>query len=271
MKIINLIEDTAGAPFCRFEHGLSFYIETEHRKILVDAGASDAFIYNAEQKGVDLRAVDAVVISHGHYDHTGGLFAFSKINPTAKIYINKNAVGEFYNLKSGTPKYIGMDKAVLSLPNVIFTEGDFRIDEGLSVFTCKERRFPLFRGNRTLTVKRGESFEQDEFDHEQYLVVSEGEKRVLISGCAHNGILNILEACHTCFGVEPTHVISGFHTALSEYTPEDDRLTEQTAKALKETDCLFYSGHCTGEHPLQIFKSILGERLTVLRSGDCII
>ncbi|WRK55771.1 MBL fold metallo-hydrolase [Coprobacillaceae bacterium CR2/5/TPMF4] len=89
MKIINLIEDTPGSSNCLYEHGLSFYIETKKHKILMDTGASDAFIKNATQLGIDLKQVDIVVLSHGHYDHSGGILSFVKINPNATIYIQK--------------------------------------------------------------------------------------------------------------------------------------------------------------------------------------
>ena len=78
MKIVNLIENTEGCSGCASEHGLSFYIETVKHKLLVDTGATDTFIRNAEILGVDLAAVDTVILSHGHYDHGGGLPAFVK-------------------------------------------------------------------------------------------------------------------------------------------------------------------------------------------------
>ena len=100
MKIVNLIEDTKGVNGCHHEHGLSFYIETENHKLLLDTGATDAFLDNAIVLGIDLKKVDTVIISHGHYDHTGGLLAFTAINPSAKIYIQKAACGEFYNYRN---------------------------------------------------------------------------------------------------------------------------------------------------------------------------
>ncbi len=268
MKLVNLIEDTPGESGCLFEHGLSFYIETAHHKVLLDTGATDAFLANAERKGIDLAAIDSVIISHGHYDHTGGLLAFAKRNPRAKIYIHKNATGAFYNLKNGQTKYIGMAPELAALGQVVFLDGGCRIDEELSIFTGVRGRRLWPRGNEVLKKKLGETFVQDEFDHEQYLVVSEGKKKVLLSGCAHNGILNILDAYRALYGGAPTHVISGFHTMKQAYTAEDDVIIEETARELAKTDTVFYSGHCTGEYPLQILKRSLGEQLVVLHSGD---
>ena len=115
MKIINLIEDTTADNGCLYEHGLSFYIETNHHKLLVDTGASDAFLKNAEKLGVDIKQVDTVILSHGHYDHSGGLLAFVKENPDAKIYIRDNAFGGFYHGKDENKRYIGVDKRIEKL------------------------------------------------------------------------------------------------------------------------------------------------------------
>ena len=96
MRVVCLIENTEGTAGCGIEHGLCLYVETEQHKLLLDTGASDLFIKNAEIKGVDLTEVDTVVISHGHSDHGGGLEAFSRINPNAKIYMQASAEGEYY-------------------------------------------------------------------------------------------------------------------------------------------------------------------------------
>lgn len=79
MKIVTLVENTAGNEKCIAEHGLSVYIETEKHKLLLDAGQTDAVVKNAEALGVDLSAVDTVILSHGHYDHSGGILPFSKL------------------------------------------------------------------------------------------------------------------------------------------------------------------------------------------------
>ncbi len=271
MRIINLIEDTEGKEGLLFEHGLCFYVEVGRRRILVDTGASDAFITNAKRLGIDLTAVDTAIISHGHYDHAGGVMAFAELNREAKIYIHKNAVGEFYNLKNGGTKYIGMDKRIVGLEQVCFVDGDFDIDGTVLVFSDVSGKRLLPRGNTVLRCKCGDGFPIDSFDHEQYAVICEGGRRVLISGCAHRGIVNILEAFRDRFGGVPTEVISGFHTVMTEYGDEDNAIIDATAKYLAALPTRFYSGHCTGEHALSRMKAIMGDKLTVLHSGDVII
>ena len=131
MRIINLIENTPGAPGCRYEHGLSFYVETDLHKLLVDTGASSGFLQNAELLGVDLRQVDSLFLSHGHYDHSGGIPAFAAVNPKAKIYMQKTAGMDYYAMDPEGPKYIGIDKEILNLKNLILLDGDLEVDQEL--------------------------------------------------------------------------------------------------------------------------------------------
>lgn len=269
MKIINLIEDTKGVETCLYEHGLSFYIETQNHRLLLDTGATDAFLYNAKELGIDLTKVDTVIISHGHYDHTGGLLSFAELNPNAKIYIQKTARGAFYNYRNCEEKYIGMDEKIAVLEQVTFLEGDYKIDDELSIFTGVTGRKLWPKGNEILKKKCGDEFVQDDFCHEQYLVISEGSENVLLSGCAHNGILNILDKYREIYGNEPTHVISGFHMMKkNEYTSEDTQMIEETACILYKMNTTFYTGHCTGEYPLEILKGILKDKLVAIHSGE---
>ena len=110
MKIVTLLENTAcDAGLCA-AHGLSLYIETPKHKILFDMGPDARFLDNAKKLGVDLSAVDIAVLSHGHYDHGGGLRAFCEINSQADIFIHTDAFGDFYAVEEGKePRYIGLD------------------------------------------------------------------------------------------------------------------------------------------------------------------
>lgn len=272
MKIVNLIENTKGGRDCLFEHGLSFYVETKRHRLLVDTGASDAFIRNAGRLGIDLKKVDTVVISHGHYDHAGGVLAFAKQNSAARIWIQRLAKEAYYHRNERMEKYIGMDPGVKELPQIEWVDGNRRIDDEIFLFggVCGRRLWPS--GNRELAVKRGEEFYQDEFFHEQYVVLEEAEKKVLISGCAHNGILNILDTFREICGRDPDVVISGFHMRKkSGYGKEDLELAENTALELKRLNTRFYTGHCTGEIPYQAMKNVMGEQLQYVHSGDEIL
>lgn len=291
MKIYVLMENTSAAEGFQAEHGLSLYAETARHRILADTGQSGHFLENAEKMGVDLTAVDTVVISHGHYDHAGGLLSFAAVNPQAEIYMQRSAAGSFYHGE----RYIGIDHEILKLPRLHLLDGDLKIDEELSVFTGITGRRLWPSGNRLLTEKvrssdvPGSASEvkcscvpdatgpgrcvdiQDSFTHEQCLVIKDAGKRVLLSGCAHNGILNILDRFREIYGTEPDAVISGFHMMKAgEYTPEEIHEIEETAKELAGYRTMFYTGHCTGQPAFERMLTLMPANLRAIRAGDVI-
>ncbi len=263
MKIVILMEDTCGEPCCEAEHGLSVYVETKRHKILMDTGASEKTLENAEKLGIDLKQVDIVVLSHGHYDHSGGMLAFCKLNKDAIIYMQRTAFGDYYHGE----RYIGMDKRIAGLPNIRMLAGDFSVDEEISLFTGITGRRHWPESNRSLTREKGGQRVQDEFVHEQCLVVQEGQK-LLVSGCAHNGILNILDSYREKYGGCPDIVVSGFHMGKKgDYTEQEARVIRQTAEELKKTKAVFYTGHCTGEKAIALMRPALGGQLTSIHCG----
>ena len=159
MRIINLIENTEGAGGCAFAHGLSFYVETEKHKRLLDLGPSEETLQNARQLGIDLAAVDTVILSHGHYDHSGGIIPFVAVNPSASIYMQATATGEYYaDDGEHAPvryRYIGIDKNIADLPQVKFLHGDMVIDDELELLTIKKRSHALPFTNKRLLVRVG--------------------------------------------------------------------------------------------------------------------
>ncbi|MBQ7955429.1 MAG: MBL fold metallo-hydrolase [Lachnospiraceae bacterium] len=270
MKIVNLMEDTAGAQGCTAEHGLSFYIETPKHKILVDAGATGQFADNAKNLGIDLRMVDIAVLSHGHYDHGNGLLRFRELS-SAPIYIRRGAEADLYHVKEDSVRYIGLPVEVKNLPQNVWVEGDIQIDEELSVFTGVKGRRCWPDGNRELMRRQGGDMVQDDFGHEQYLVISCEGENVLISGCAHNGILNILDCYRSLYGENPDKVVSGFHMMKKQgLTEEDKEEIRRTARELSEMDTMFFTGHCTGIEAYEIMKEIMGEKLRYIHCGEVI-
>ncbi len=257
MKITSLLENIAFSDKVKSEHGLSLYIETESHKILFDMGQTDLFYENASSLGIDLKNVDFAVLSHGHYDHGGGLKKFLEINCTAPIYINQYAFEPHYN---GTEKYIGLDVSLKDSERFIFTKDEFSISENLKLFSCnkKEKKYNL--GSFGLTSLENGEFIPDSFRHEQYLLIEECGKKVLISGCSHKGILDITD------WFEPDVLIGGFHFSK---LPLDDTLIS-FAKILDSHRTHFYTCHCTGTEQFDFMKSYM-KRLSYLSCGDSIL
>lgn len=265
MKIVILMEDTCKDPECCFEHGLSVYIETKRHKILLDTGATAAFMENAAKLDVPLEKVDTVILSHGHYDHSGGLLSFCEINSSARIFMQQTATEDYYH----GDRYIGIDKEIQKLPRVHFLQGDYVIDEELSLFTGITGRRFYPQSNLVLSKKVNGNKVQDLFEHEQCLVIRTPESTVLLSGCAHNGILNILDRYQELYHDMPDQVISGFHMMKkTDYTPEEMQTICDTAMELKRMKTKFYTGHCTGKKALDLMKPIMKEQLVEIHSGS---
>lgn len=266
MKLITLVENTPCREDCIAEHGLSLYVVTENHKLLLDAGQTDAVIKNAEALGVDLSAVDTVILSHGHYDHSGGIIPFSQINSTAQIIMQRPAAEPHFNGE----RYIGIDKAILGLPDVRFIDGDIRLDDELFLFSGITGRRCYPQGNRKLSRMENGVQVPDDFAHEQCLIITQNGKHFLLSGCAHNGILNILDRYRELFGTEPDFVISGFHMMKrdGEHTEEEKSVILETARELARLNTVFYSGHCTGIPAFELMKTVMGDKLRALHSGE---
>jgi 7,8-dihydropterin-6-yl-methyl-4-(beta-D-ribofuranosyl)aminobenzene 5'-phosphate synthase len=242
MKLITLIEDTTHGPL-KAEHGLCIYLETEHHKLLFDVGSSDLFLKNARACSVDIEQVDTVVISHGHEDHGGGLASFLSVNHHAKIYLQKEAFQKHYAKLPDGPSYIGLDPELMRHPQVVLLNGNKRLDDELELFTHVPGE--CYPTNKNLLK---EDFARDTFQHEQHLIIH-GEKTVLLMGCGHKGVLNILQSC-PC---KPDVVIGGFHL-FSPRTGE--MLPEETVRNLAHSlpKIIYYTGHCTGSQAFDLLK-----------------
>ena len=267
MRILTLMEDTTEDTRLFAEHGLSFLIETDAAKILFDTGASEKTCANARLLGKDLSALDAVVLSHGHYDHTGGLFGILAIDPSVSVYIREEAFGAFYHGE----KYIGSDRDVLHRANFvpIRDTGVKEIGKGVYLFSGAPLAVPMPRGNAELTVRTEDGDFPDPFLHEQYLWVTEGKTAALFTGCAHRGICNILLHSRNLFGRDPDLVFGGFHMAKKTSLTEKDLFDcRECAERLSAFSASFFTGHCTGEDAFCAMKPILGDRLSLLHTGS---
>lgn len=271
MKIVTLVENTTSSPDLRCKHGLSLYIETAGHKILFDLGPNGLFAENAKKLNVDLAKVDTVVISHGHKDHGGGLKTFLEINKTAKIYIRKQALAPHYIKVLGLPFGVGVDASVADESRFVFTDEITKIDEELMLFSGVSTEQFFSESNRVLFAKKQGKIVADTFDHEHNLLITENDKKVLVAGCSHAGIVNIQRKAEVVAGQKMSALIGGFHL----YNPptkkyESATFINEVAEELAKTEAVYYTGHCTGVKAYDRMKNTLGERLQYLSTGSII-
>ncbi len=284
MKIIALMENTTADPTLQCEHGLSLYIETGEHRILFDMGQTAAFADNAQKLGVDLAAVDLAVLSHGHYDHGGGIARFLEINKTAPLYVSGYAFEPHYN---GSAKYIGLDPALLEDSTVrrrfrfvgaeektlekgiISCDGSAAAQErpwvlapGVELYSCQDQTVYHAIDSAGLSVRQDGQLIPEDFRHEQYLLIHEGGKRVLLSGCSHRGILNILR------WFQPDILVGGFHFSKWDLNGEGRVRLDQAAALLSRQNGIYYTCHCTGLEQYVYLKKQMGDRLRYLSTGQ---
>ena len=268
IKIVVLLENTKESSKLKCKHGLSLHAETETHKILFDMGPNDLFLKNAEALGVDIADIDIAVISHGHIDHCGGLKYFLEKNRKAKIYIRPQAAEKHYVKVLGIPFYAGIDRSLLSQDRFVWTDDMHVIDNELILFSGVIGQFPLPKSDSNLYAKTDGKMVADDFCHEQNLMITSGNSRILLCGCAHTGIVNIVRRAEELIGSDLTAVIGGMH--LYEPTKkryESNKYIDGVADALSEIRSSYYTCHCTGEKAYERMKTCLSTRLTYLRTG----
>ncbi len=258
MKIHVLIENTRCREDLAEEHGLSLLIEACGQRILFDTGASAAFADNAEKMGVDLRTVDACVLSHGHYDHGGGLARFLQLNHHAPVWVSPHAFDPHFNANG---KYIGMPPQDYASSRIREVEADAHaLAPGVVLHRAQSMATPYAAEGAGMTaIVNGERV-PDDFRHEQYLLVEEHGQRILISGCSHRGVLNIATHFH------PDVLVGGFHFMKCNATTDAPRL-HAAAELLLSLPTCYYTGHCTGAVACGILKPLMGARLQVFSTG----
>jgi 7,8-dihydropterin-6-yl-methyl-4-(beta-D-ribofuranosyl)aminobenzene 5'-phosphate synthase len=272
MVIKALVENTSLSEKYKCEHGLSLFIETVGHKVLFDMGSSDLFYENARNMGVDIKDADIAVLSHGHFDHGGGLRTFLTLNQKAQVHIRLGAFDEHIAVKpDGETQNIGLDEGLKDSDRISFTRGYLQIDDGIELFSDVRRTKFLSLANKVLKTKVGEQFIEDDFVHEQNLILSENGKSVLFAGCAHSGIVNILERYGEIKGRMPDVVIGGFHlfNPLNGLT-EEDELLNKIGEYLKDTGSIYYTCHCTGLKAYETLKSIIGDKMRYLSAGSVV-
>ena len=261
MKITALVENQSNGRL-KGVHGLSLYIETPRHKILFDVGPDNTLFDNSRAQGVDLSLVDTVIISHGHYDHGGALARLLEINSTAKIYVQKKAFLKHYVKISLIKKDIGLDGKLMNHPQLVLLDGDFEIDEELKLFTVTGSPRCYSNANDTLYTDEG----PDRFLHEQSLMIL-GSDNVLVMGCGHTGIVNIMEKAAQ---YRPEVCVGGYHlfNPTTGKTAPDEVLAS-IAVELSGYNIRYHTCHCTGKKAFSYLSERVAE-MYYIACGDTI-
>ncbi|PAB58529.1 MBL fold metallo-hydrolase [Anaeromicrobium sediminis] len=270
MKITTLIENTLKKDSNLInEHGLSILIEVDNKKILFDTGASASFINNAKDLNIKLNDIDHILLSHGHYDHCGGLKSLlDEYNPDCTLNVHKdffkvcdkNYLNDennvFSNDTSEKYRYVGIDFDEnyinkKSTKTFLIDEDIYKLSDSVYVFSNFEKSINYEKTNENMKIKIGEEYVTDKFSEEIALGIDTPKGLLIIVGCSHVGILNTLTTIEKRTGKKIYGVIGGTHLVEAH----EDRILK-TIDYIKEknVDLIGFS-HCTGEKGVEMFKN----------------
>lgn len=259
VKITTLVEDTAQGEGLYAEHGISFWIEYGQRKVLFDTGQSGIVVKNAEILGIDLVQTEAIIISHGHYDHTGGLEPVLNLAKKARIYLHPGALNKKFSYSGNSSRFIGVSGGLKNIiesyaetNRVIWTKEPTQVFDGMFV-TGQVPRTNDFEVDDDGFFLDEQAKRTDVIADDQSLFFKTKNGLVVIFGCAHAGVVNILSYIAKIAGTDEIYaVMGGMHL-----------LGAGQAKLAKVIDNLerfnlrkIGPGHCTGtEAALELRKA----------------
>jgi len=268
-----LVNNSAAKNF-KAEHGLSIWIEFGGKRVLFDTGQSDMLLENAKILGIDLKVADAIVISHGHYDHTGGLKAVLDIAAKAALYIHPDALKLRYSQKEKTARMIGITDIVKQAVHnietsgrVVWTEMPAEVVPGLFV-TSRIHRNNDYEDTGGNFFDNQNCEKPDEFKDDQAVFFQTSRGIVVILGCAHSGVINTLDYITKMTNQKNVYAVAG---GMHLVNANSNRI-ERTIEALKRYDVRkIIPLHCTGQNGIERIQKAFGDKCILLNAGDKVI
>jgi len=274
VRVTVLVEDSARRRGLVAEHGLSLLVDVEADDlsscILLDTGSTpDTILKNADAMGVDLSRVDAIVISHGHYDHTGGLVGVLKrIGRRIPVVAHPKA----FDLKLAyrpVLRYMGgptMREVEEAGGVLVLAKGPVKLAEGV-VTTGEVERSTSFEGVEEFWTVADGIFVRDEMPDDQSLVIKGDEGVIVLTGCAHSGVVNTVIHAKSLMGVDRVKaVIGGFHLIGAS----EGRIRRTVEELRRLNPDLLAPCHCTGLKAVNAFMEAFGEKCRPPSTGDVI-
>jgi 7,8-dihydropterin-6-yl-methyl-4-(beta-D-ribofuranosyl)aminobenzene 5'-phosphate synthase len=257
VKITTLIENGQGEHLTlKTEHGLSFLIEKDNHSILFDTGQSSNFLFNAAELRLDISAVTHVVLSHGHYDHSGGLRSLVRVHTDFELLLGPGFFGEKYGVRNGSYEFLGnnFDENFLAAENISYRFVGNQLTEivdGVYVINGFARTHADERINPRLVLRRDSGFEPDLFEDEVLVAVDTPKGVIVILGCAHPGMKNMIDSVRTLLGRPVYAVLGGTHlveASLESLEKSIGYLSDETFQAVGVS-------HCSGRKAMDILEA----------------
>jgi len=268
VRVTVLVDDTSGGPGLPGEHGLALWVEAGPVRVLFDTGQGAVIEGNARRLGIPLKAADAVVLSHGHYDHTGGLGHVLDAAPRARVFAHPAAFQPKYARRGGrAARSIGMssssDGKVRRRPDgLIWTEGPTFICDGLAV-TGEIPRVTAFEDTGGPFFLDAKCRRIDPLIDDQAMFVESSQGTVVLLGCAHAGVINTLRYIQRLTDGRLIHAVVGGMHLVNASSQRRRRTIESLAKFRIQH---LLPAHCTGRAAVAELRAAFQER-----SRPCVV
>eukprot|EP00831_Metopus_contortus_P079432 TRINITY_DN7901_c0_g1_i2.p2 TRINITY_DN7901_c0_g1~~TRINITY_DN7901_c0_g1_i2.p2 ORF type:complete len:302 (-),score=49.19 TRINITY_DN7901_c0_g1_i2:85-990(-) len=274
LKITTLIENKIDDKNVLInEHGLSVYIEVDKIKILFDTGQSGDFIKNAEKLKINLNDLNYVLMSHGHYDHSGGFRKLlDSVNKSFKLIVGEGFFDKKYKyIENGNYKFNGnsFDDKLISENNIpikYIDEDVYELNEKILVFSNFERKNNYEKLNKKFYIKKDEKYINDNFSDEISLGIKHEKGLIVIVGCSHVGIVNILETIIKRTGMNIYAVIGGSHLVEADEVRLNNTMNYFREKNIE----MLRLSHCTGEKAVARLEEEFKEKFEYNNCGNVI-
>lgn len=273
MKIHILTDDRVKKRGILAEHGMSIFIEQENNNILFDTGQSDVYLKNAEVMGIDLNKTDFIVLSHGHYDHCGGLIHFPNTDNFPKIYAHEKAFANRYTLNIDAISYreIGIPWVLsdykLIEKSIVLNEKNLKIAPGITLCSEIPSTEAFEEVPKGFYINDKNNMTLDMMRDEQMLIIERDKGLVVFLGCSHPGVINCLKHALNLFpGKKIDTLVAGMH--LENISSLRLQMTIQHIINLDIQKVIPL--HCTGIYAICEMKRFLGDRCLSLCTGDSV-
>lgn len=257
---IKILVDNEAAEGLQAEHGFSLWLSAQNQNILFDTGQKDALLFNAGKLGVRLEEADTLVLSHGHYDHTGGLADVLSCNHKVKVYCHAAAFLPRYSINDGTAKPVKMTtKAMASIGNLPeermqWVTKPVNISDSIAITGEIPRENDFETSGGSFYFDR-DGKRADAIIDDMALWVNSENGLIVCIGCCHAGIINTLNHIKRVSGVDRVHtLIGGLHLMKA-----NQKRLEQTIELLKNEKIeRIIACHCTGDEAHTMLQEHLG-------------